>query len=59
MVRNLEKIERQNLILVGIKGKPETDTNKYEEYTTYLEMQVTDFQTNKGVVTDDFAPIGN
>ena len=59
MVRNLEKTERQNLILVGIKGKPETDTNKYEEYKTYLEMQVTDFQTNKGVATDDFAPIGN
>ena len=59
MVSNHDKYDKQNLILVGIKGNPEKDTEKYEEYTKYLNMEVTEFETDKQIVTDDFAPIGN
>ena len=58
-VTNTEKSDIQNLILVGLKGTTITDEAKYEEYSQYLNMQVLDFKTNKGLVTDDFAPIGN
>ena len=49
----------QNLILVGIKGNTEIDNSKFEEYSQYLNMQISDFKTDKKIVTDDFAPIGN
>jgi spermidine synthase len=58
-VRNREKEENQNLILVGIKGEPIKDDNKYSFYNKYLENEITEFYTDKKVVTDDFAPIGN
>ena len=58
-VTNTEKSDIQNLILVGLKGTTITDEAKYEEYSQYLNMQVSDFKTDKGLVTDDFAPIGN
>lgn len=58
-VNSKNREERQNLILVGIKGNPQKDSNKYEEYANYLDMEVTEFETDKQVVTDDFAPIGN
>ena len=29
------------------------------KYQKYLETEVLGFETNKSVVTDDFAPIGN
>lgn len=59
MVSTENKEERQNLILVGIKGNPEKDETKYDEYESYLDMHVTEFETDKKIVTDDFAPIGN
>lgn len=59
MVANKDRTDKQNLILVGIKGKPEIDETKYSEYKQYLEMEVTEFKTDKKVVTDDYAPIGN
>ena len=49
----------QNLILVGIKGNLKMDSSKSEEYSQYLNMQISDFKTDKTIVTDDFAPIGN
>ena len=58
-VSNLDNAERQNLILVGIKGEPQIDETRYEEYENYLNMEITEFYTDKQVVTDDFAPIGN
>ena len=58
-VNTKERGNRQNLILVGIKGNPQKDETKYDEYTKYLDMEVTEFETDKLVVTDDFAPIGN
>lgn len=59
MVKNKDKEERQNLILIGIKGNPKKDETKYNEYIKYLDMEVTEFETDKKIVTDDFAPIGN
>ena len=58
-VNTKERKNRQNLILVGIKGNPQKDETKYDEYDKYLDMQVTEFETDKQIVTDDFAPIGN
>lgn len=58
-VNTEDRYERQNLILVGIKGNPEKDATKYEEYARFLNMEVTEFETDKTIVTDDFAPIGN
>lgn len=59
MVNSKDRDSRQNLILVGIKGNPQKDATKYEEYANYLDMEVTEFETDKQIVTDDFAPIGN
>lgn len=59
MVSNKDRTDKQNLILVGIKGNPKIDETKYSEYEQYLDMEVTEFKTNKKVVTDDYAPIGN
>lgn len=59
MVQTEDRQERQNLILVGIKGNPEKDATKYEEYARYLNREVIEYETDKQIVTDDFAPIGN
>lgn len=58
-VANKDRTYSQNLILVGIKGNPQMNSEKYQEYEQYLDMEVTEFSTNKKIVTDDFAPIGN
>lgn len=54
-----EKNESQNLILIGIKGNIQIDTTKYEEYSTMINNEILEFTTEKNIVTDDFAPIGN
>lgn len=59
MELNSERTDRQNLILVGIKGNPQIDETKYEEYKKYLDREVTEFETDKPIITDDYAPIGN
>ena len=59
MVNNKDRNDEQNLILVGIKGNPEIDETKFQEYEKYLDMEVAEFETDKQIVTDDFAPIGN
>ena len=58
-VQDRDYTESQNLILVGIKGNPQINEDKYEEYKNYLNMEITNFETDKKIVTDDFAPIGN
>ena len=58
-VQDRDYTESQNLILVGIKGNPQINEDKYEEYKNYLNMEITNFKTDKKIVTDDFAPIGN
>ena len=59
MVNTKNETEKQNLILVGIKGNPQIDTNKFTEYKDFLDMEVNNYNSDKAVVTDDFAPIGN
>ena len=58
-VRNLEDTTRQNLILIGFKNGENADEDKYEEYKNLLDMEITDFSSDREVVTDHFAPIGN
>ena len=58
-VQDRDYTESQNLILVGIKGNPQINEDKYEEYKNYLNMEITNFKTDKNIVTDDFAPIGD
>ena len=58
-VQDRDYTESQNLILVEIKGNPQINEDKYEEYKNYLNMEITNFKTDKNIVTDDFAPIGN
>ena len=58
-VRNYEDNERQNIILIGFKGNTNIDDSKYEEYKDLLDMEIKDFTSNKGISTDNYAPIGN
>lgn len=58
-VRPREKTEIQNLILVGIKGKGEKKEKIEKEYEELLETEIKEFQTDKKVVTDHYAPIGS
>ena len=51
--------DSQNLILIGIKGKLNIDDEKEEEYKDLLKNEITDFSSDKTVVTDNYAPIGN
>ena len=51
--------EEQNLILVGIKGNENINTEKEEEYQELLSNEIKDFTSDKTIVTDDYAPIGN
>lgn len=47
------------MILVGIKGKVNINNEKYSEYEKLLSNEIVDFHTDKNIVTDDFAPVGN
>ena len=58
-VRDTEKTESQNLILIGFKNGKNINEEKYEEYKNLLEMEITDFTSDREIVTDHFAPIGN
>ena len=51
--------EKQNLILVGIKGNENININKEEEYNALLSNEIKDFTSDKPIVTDDYAPIGD
>lgn len=51
--------ERQNLILVGFKGDKNINEEKYDEYEDLLAREVTNFSSDREIVTDDYAPIGN
>ena len=50
--------EEQNLILVGIKGNGNINTDK-EEYGELLSNEIKDFTSDKPIITDDYAPIGD
>lgn len=51
--------ERQNLILVGFKGDKNINEEKYDEYEDFLAREVTNFSSDRKIVTDNYAPIGN
>ena len=51
--------EEQNLILVGIKGNENINTDKEEEYGELLSNEIKDFTSDKPIITDDYAPIGD
>ena len=51
--------ERQNLILVGFKGDKNINKEKYYEYEDLLSREVTNFSSDREIVTDNYAPIGN
>lgn len=51
--------QEQNLILVGIKGKMNINEEKNEEYKDLLNTELVDFSSNKKIITDNYAPIGN
>ena len=51
--------EEQNLILVGIKGSLDINNDKEEEYRELLDNEIEGFTSDKQIVTDNYAPIGN
>ncbi len=54
-----DETEFQNLILIGIKGNPEINYEAQAEYNEILDTEISNYMTDKTIVTDDFAPIGN
>lgn len=58
-VRDVENNVKQNLILIGFKNTQNIDEKKYEEYKNILDREITDFSSDKEIVTDHFAPIGD
>ena len=57
-VQTNDVYEIQNLILVGIKGNPKVNTEKFEFYSDLLDTEIKNYQSDKRIVTDDFVPIG-
>ena len=51
--------QEQNLILVGIKRNGNINTDKEAEYSKLLSNELKDFTSDKPIVTDDYAPIGD
>ena len=59
-VRDVEDSSSQNLILVGFKNSDKNiNEEKHEEYKNLLDMEVKDFTSDREIVTDHFAPIGD
>lgn len=56
---NRDESERQNLILIGIKGKTNLNEERYSEYQYLLNTELSHFSSDKKIVTDNYAPIGN
>ena len=50
--------ELQNIVLIGIKNNGNINENVYEEYKYLLGREITNFTSNKDIVTDDLCPIG-
>lgn len=51
--------QQQNLILIGIKGNAEISKDKQMYYQNLLDREIVNYWSDKKVVTDNFAPIGN
>lgn len=55
----IESNESQNLILIGFKRELSRNVEKEQEYIELLKNEVKDFSSDKAIVTDNYAPIGN
>lgn len=53
-----EKTQEQNLILIGIKGKMNINEEKEETYQERLQTELTNFSSDKQIITDNYAPVG-
>ena len=58
-VTDRENKDMQNLILIGFKNGTNINEEKYEQYKNLLSREITDFSSDRKVVTDHYAPIGN
>ncbi len=58
-VKDVEDTDKQNLILIGFKNSENIDEEKYAEYENLLSMEITDFTSDREIVTDHYAPIGD
>ena len=56
---SIDEQQNQNLILIGFKGNTNINSDKYEVYKQLLDSEIIDFKSDKDIVTDDYAPIGN
>lgn len=56
---NIENEEKQNFILIGIKGTMNIDDSKNDKYSDLLDNEIIGYTSDKNIVTDDFAQIGN
>ena len=54
---NSNNTQKQNLILVGIKGNTNINNEVFKNYIDLLGNEVEEFNTSKEVITDNFAPI--
>ena len=54
-----EKDKKQNTIIIGIKGKINENDLKEEVYKNILETEIKDYTSDKDIVTDNLAQIGN
>lgn len=56
---NADSKETQNLILIGFKGNKNINDEVQEEYQGLLNNEIQNFTSQKQIVTDNYAPIGN
>lgn len=56
---NKKDDESQNLILVGFKGEKNINDDATDEYQNLLNNEVLNYSSDKGVITDDYCPIGD
>lgn len=56
-VKDVENSKKQNLILVGIKGNINIETNY--EYSNLLKNEINNFDSNYKILTDNYCPIGS
>lgn len=56
--KDRQNSETQNIILIGFKGTTNINEQK-EAYIDLLNSEIKDFTSNKPIVTDDYAPIGD
>lgn len=59
VIDEIEKNREQNIILVGFKGNGNINESKYETYKDLLDSEVIGYTSNRNIVTDNLAQIGD